>query len=231
MSLDRLRKQGFRRFVVDGVEVRLASAEIKLEKAKKHTIEVVVDTLVVGDDEATRLTEAVELARSLAEGLVTFRRPGGARETFSSSRACPQCGFSIEELTPRMFSFNSPFGACPECLGIGATLHADPSLIVPDRSKPIGKAISVWGLTPEREALERFGRQFGYDPDEPISRLSEKGWEALFNGSEQPLGRSGSLGVALVGRRVAPRGARTGRRAPMEGGEDRGAQGVLTWVS
>jgi len=189
--LDRLKKQGFRRFVIDGVEVRLPSAEVKLEKAKKHTIEVVVDTLVVGDDEATRLTEAVELGRSLAEGLVTFRRPGGARETFSSSRACPQCGFSIEELTPRMFSFNSPFGACPDCLGIGATLHADPSLIVPDRTKPIGKAISVWGLTPEREALERFGNQFGYDPDEPISRLSEAGWDALFNGSEKPLGRAG----------------------------------------
>jgi excinuclease ABC subunit A len=186
-----LRKQGFRRFVVDGVEVRLASAEIKLEKAKKHSLEVVVDTLVVGDEESTRLTEAVELARSLAAGLVTFRRPGGVREMFSSSRACPQCGFSIEELTPRMFSFNSPFGACPDCLGIGATLHADPTLIVPDRTKPIGKAISVWGLTPEREALERFGAQYGYDPDEPIARLSEKGWEALFNGSDRSLGRAG----------------------------------------
>ena len=189
-----LRKQGFRRFVVDGVEVRLASAEIKLEKAKKHTIEVVVDTLLVGEEESTRLTEAVELARSLAGGLVTFRRPGGVREMFSSSRACPRCGFSIEELTPRMFSFNSPFGACPDCLGIGATLHADPTLIVPDRTKPIGKAISVWGLTPDVESLKRFGAMFGYDPDEPISRLSEKGWDALVNGSERPLGRGSGWG-------------------------------------
>ena len=189
--LDALKKQGFRRYVIDGVEVRLPGAEIRLEKAKKHTVEVVVDTILVGEDEVTRLTEAVELARRLADGLVTFRRAGGARETFSSSRACPSCGFSIEELTPRMFSFNSPFGACPECSGIGATLHADPNLMVPDKTKPIGKAISTWGLTPEREALERFGEMFEYDPDEPISKLSEKGWKALFYGSDRSLGRAG----------------------------------------
>ena len=192
--LDQLRKQGFRRFVIDGVEVRLPGAEVRLEKAKKHTIEVVVDTMVVGEDEATRLAEAVELARSLADGLVVARRAGGARETFSSSRACPLCGFSIEELTPRMFSFNSPFGACPECSGIGATLHAEPALIVPDRTKPIGKAISAWGLTPEREALERFGQLFDYHPDDPISKLSEKGWKALFFGSDRSLGRTGHWG-------------------------------------
>jgi excinuclease ABC subunit A len=193
--IERLRKQGFRRFFVDGTEVRSPGADLKLAKLKKHTVEVVVDTLVVGDEEATRLTEAVELARSLAEGLVVVRRPGNVRESFSSSRACPVCGFSIEELTPRMFSFNNPFGACPECLGIGATLHADPNLIIPDKTKPLGKAIAAWGLTPERDALERFGELFGYRPTEPVARLSEAGWKALFYGSDKSLGRTGHWGA------------------------------------
>jgi excinuclease ABC subunit A len=188
--LQGLRQQGYRRFVVDGVEVRLPGPEVRLEKNKKHTLEVVVDSLDVTPEEASRLAEAVTLARGLADGLVVIRR-GRVRETYSSSRACPNCGFSIEELTPRMFSFNSPFGACPECSGIGATLHADPSLIIPDRSKPLAKAIAVWGLTPERDALERFGAMFGYDPAEPVARLSEKGWKALFQGSDRSLGRTG----------------------------------------
>ncbi len=189
--LERLRRQGFRRFVIDGVEVRLPGAEVRLAKNKQHTVEVVVDSLEVGAEEPARLAEAVELARTLGEGLVVLRRPGGAREVFSSARACPKCGFSIEELEPRMFSFNSPFGACPECLGIGATLHADPNLIAPDRSKPLTKAIAVFGLTPEAHALEEFGRRFDYDPATPLSRLGEKGWKALFYGSDRPIPRRG----------------------------------------
>ena len=190
-TLAGFRAQGYRRLVLDGVEVRSAAGEPKLEKNRKHTIEIVVDSLVVDPEEPSRVADAVQLARSLADGLVVLRRPGGARATFSSSRACPLCGFSIEELTPRMFSFNSPFGACPECSGIGATLHADPQLILPDRSKPLGRAIAVWGLTPEPEALRRFGAMFGYDPDDPVDRLGEKGWKALFYGSDRPAGRTG----------------------------------------
>jgi excinuclease ABC subunit A len=186
--LDRLRKAGYRRFVVDGVELRLPGAEVRLEKNKKHTIEVVVDSFDVAEGEESRLAESVALARELADGLVILRRPGGARETFSSRRACPKCGFSLEEITPRMFSFNNPMGACPECLGIGATLHADPERIVPDKEKPLTKAISVWGLTPERSALERFGASFGYDPRRPVRELSEKGWKALLYGSDKSLG-------------------------------------------
>ncbi len=184
--LDRLRKDGYRRFVIDGVDARNPAA-IRLEKNKKHTVEVVVDTVEPGDESA-RLSEAATLARDLADGLVIARGPKGTRTVFSSRRACPICGFSSEELSPRMFSFNNPFGACPTCLGIGAILRADPGLIIPDRSKPLGKAIAVWGLAPEREALERFGRLFDYDPRRPVSELSEKGWEALFNGSDRSLG-------------------------------------------
>ncbi len=186
--LDRLRKAGYRRFVIDGVEVRLPGPEIRLEKNKKHTIEVVVDSFEVDPSEATRLAEAIALTRDLADGLVILRRPGGARETFSSRRACPECGFSVEELTPRMFSFNNPFGACPECLGIGATLHADPDRIVPDKDKPLAKAIAVWGLTPDARGLALFAELFGYRPNRPIRELSEKGWKALMYGSDKSLG-------------------------------------------
>jgi excinuclease ABC subunit A len=188
--LDGLRKQGYRRFVIDGVEVRLPGAEIRLEKNKKHTVEVVVDTLEVTEAESTRLAEAIALARELGDGLLIVRRSDGRRETFSSRRACPECGFSIEELTPRMFSFNNPFGACPECSGIGATLHADPNLLIPDKEKPLLKAINVWGLTPEREALEQFGVLFDYNPARPIRELSEKGWKALMYGSDRSQGGS-----------------------------------------
>jgi excinuclease ABC subunit A len=187
-TLQKLRQQGYRRFVIDGVEVRLPGPEVKLEKNKKHTIEVVVDSLKVSDAEATRLTEGITLARELADGLVIVRRPKGVRESFSSSRACPKCGFSIEELTPRMFSFNNPYGACTECSGIGATLHADADLIIPDKDKPLAKAISVWGLTPESDSLERFGRLYEYDPEDPISRLSEKGWKTLMYGGDRSIG-------------------------------------------
>ncbi|MGB6500747.1 MAG: excinuclease ABC subunit UvrA [Thermoplasmata archaeon] len=185
---EKLRKSGYRRFVVDGVEVRLPGPEIHLGKNQKHTIEVVVDTFEVIPDEESRLAEAVSLARQLADGLVILRRPGGARTTFSSRRACAKCGFSMEELTPRMFSFNNPAGACPECLGIGATLHADPDRIVPDRDKTLGRAITVWGLTPGAVAIQRFGAAYGYDPRRPVRTLSEKGWKAMMYGSERSIG-------------------------------------------
>ncbi|HUI38924.1 MAG TPA: excinuclease ABC subunit UvrA, partial [Thermoplasmata archaeon] len=196
--LERLRKAGYRRLLIDGVEIRRPSTDLRLEKHKKHTIEVVVDTVEAGE-EAARLAEAVTLARELSDGLVVVRSARGERSLFSSRRACPLCGFSIEELTPRMFSFNNPFGACPACLGIGATLHADPNLILPDRSKPLTKAISVWGLTPDLGSLERFGRLFGYDPRRPVHELSEKGWDALFHGSERSAGGGGRWGHAWWG--------------------------------
>jgi excinuclease ABC subunit A len=186
--LERLRKSGYRRFVVDGVEVRLPGAEVRLEKNKKHTIEVVVDSFEVVEAEASRLAESVALARELGDGLVVLRRPGGDRETFSSRRACPVCGFSIEELAPRMFSFNNPMGACPECLGIGATLHADPDRIVPNKEKPLTKAIAVWALSPSNESLARFGKAFGYDSRRPVRELSAEGWKAMMFGSTRHVG-------------------------------------------
>jgi excinuclease ABC subunit A len=188
--LEKLRKAGYRRFVIDGVEVRLPGPEVRLEKNKKHTVEVVVDSFEVAPSEEARLAEAVELARSLGDGLVVLRRPRGQRQTFSSRRACPECGFSMDELAPRMFSFNNPFGACPECLGIGATLHAEPERIIPDKEKPLTRAINVWGLTPMTASLVRFGEMFDYDPRRPVRELSEKGWKALMYGLDRSVGRS-----------------------------------------
>ncbi len=190
--LDRLRHAGHRRLIIDGVEARRPGADVRLERNKKHTIEAIVDSFEVVESEGTRLAEAVELARQLGDGLVVVRRSKGERTTYSSRRACPECGFSVEELAPRMFSFNNPFGACPECLGIGATLHADPERVVPDKEKPIGRAISVWGLTPTSEALARFANSFGYDPRRPIRELPEAGWKALMEGTSRSVGLSGS---------------------------------------
>jgi len=186
--VEKLRKSGYRRFVIDGFEVRLPGTEVRLEKNKKHTVEVVVDSFEVSAEEESRLAESVELARSLGDGLVVLRRPKGQRQVFSSRRACPECGFSMDELAPRMFSFNNPFGACTECLGIGATLHADPDRIIPNKEKPLTKAINVWGLTPMASSLVRFGQMFGYDPRRPVRELSEKGWKALMFGGEKSLG-------------------------------------------
>ncbi|MEM0128864.1 MAG: excinuclease ABC subunit UvrA [Thermoplasmata archaeon] len=186
--LERLRAEGYRHLRIDGTDRKGGERPGPLAKNRAHTIEVVVDSFRVDPAETSRLVEAVELARRLADGLVGLSIEGGERAEFSSRRGCPVCGFSLEELTPRLFSFNSPFGACPECSGIGATLHADPDLIIPDKDKPLTKAIAVWGLTPGREALERFGRLFGYDPKRPVRELSERGWKALMHGSDRSLG-------------------------------------------
>ena len=124
------RKSGYVRVRADG-NVYDLSEEIKLDKNKKHNIEVVVDRLFVRPDSARRLTDSVETACSLTGGLVLIDCPAEGREQlFSQNYACEDCGISIEELTPRMFSFNSPYGACPTCAGLGSQLRADPSLLI-----------------------------------------------------------------------------------------------------
>ena len=126
------RKSGFVRVRVDGSIYDL-SEEIKLDKNIKHTIEIVVDRLVVKSDIARRLTDSVETATHLSGGLVVIDRLGAGEElTFSQNYACPDCGISIEELTPRMFSFNNPYGACPTCDGLGMKMEVDPERIVPN---------------------------------------------------------------------------------------------------
>ena len=114
------------------------SEEIKLEKNKKHNIEIVVDRLVIREDVARRLTDSVEVASNLSGGLVVINMLGEERDIlFSQNYACEDCGVSIEELTPRMFSFNNPFGACPTCTGLGSQMKMDPDLIIPNKNLSI----------------------------------------------------------------------------------------------
>ena len=131
------RRSGYVRCRVDGIAYDLGE-EIKLEKNKKHNIEIVVDRLVIREDIARRLTDSVEVASNLAGGLVVINVVGEDRDIlFSQNYACEDCGVSIEELTPRMFSFNNPFGACPTCTGLGSQLKVDPDLVIPNKNLSI----------------------------------------------------------------------------------------------
>ena len=146
--LEDARKSGYVRARVDGIIYDL-SEEIKLEKNKKHDIEIIVDRLVIKPDISRRLTDSAETALSLAGGLMYVDLPGsGEQLTFSQNYACDDCGISIEELTPRLFSFNSPHGACPTCTGLGVQLLIDPELIMPNPNLSImdgGIVASGWG--------------------------------------------------------------------------------------
>ena len=126
-------KEGYVRARVDGEIVEL-SDDIELDRKKKHTIEIIIDRLVIKEDIRARLTESVETALRIANNLVIVDVVGSEEKLYSANYACPKCGFSIEELTPRMFSFNNPMGACPECTGIGYVQKMDENLIIPDKN-------------------------------------------------------------------------------------------------
>ena len=144
--LEELRRDGFTRVKVDG-EQRLLEEEIVLDKKFKHTIEVVVDRLVMKADLRQRLTQSIETATSLAEGLVQVAVVDGETHLFSENFACPEHGVSLPELEPRIFSFNAPHGACPRCTGLGSQLEIDPDLLVPDPSLSIEEgALVPWSL-------------------------------------------------------------------------------------
>ncbi len=135
-ELDSARRSGYVRVRIDGSIYDL-SEEIKLDKNKKHNIEIIVDRLVVKDDIKSRLADSIETASSLSSGLTAVDVVGGEELLFSQSYACPEHNISIEELTPRMFSFNNPFGACPKCTGLGYFQRVDPDLIVPNKELSI----------------------------------------------------------------------------------------------
>ncbi|MGB2989057.1 MAG: excinuclease ABC subunit A, partial [Candidatus Zixiibacteriota bacterium] len=142
---DQIRKEGFVRARVDGKIIEL-EGELKLEKNKKHNIEVVVDRLVVKKRIAKRLADSLEIALKLGSGMVIIDVVGRDELLFSERYACVHCGISYEELSPRMFSFNSPYGACPTCSGLGTKMEIDPELVVPDKTISIAHgAIVSWG--------------------------------------------------------------------------------------
>ena len=196
------RRSGFVRARVDGELVDLAD-EIKLDKQKKHTIEIVVDRLVVRPEVRGRLSDSVETAVGLADGLLTVDVVGGEELKFSQNYACPEHGVSIEELTPRMFSFNNPFGACPTCTGLGMQYAIDPDLVLPDRSLSINEGAiraSGWSVkdgTIARMYFTGLAAHYGFSLDTPIKALPKKIVDILLygNGKERfKVTRTGEYG-------------------------------------
>jgi excinuclease ABC subunit A len=188
-----IRRQGFVRVRVDGEMMALEDVP-RLDKNKAHTLEAVVDRLVVGEGVRRRLTDSVELALKQGEGLVRVQsmpREGDAREElFSEKNACPDCALSFEELKPRAFSFNSPFGACPTCAGLGAQLVFDEELVVPDKSLSLAEgAIHAWRhggfrmVVYYKHLLKAVAAAYGIDMDTPYSELPEAFRQVLLHGS------------------------------------------------
>ena len=168
-QLEGYQKEGFVRVRIDGENYEL-SDDIKLDRKKKHDIELVVDRLVIKEDIISRLTESVETALKHAENLVLIDVVGKKSILYSCNYACPDCGFSFPELTPRMFSFNNPFGACPECTGIGYLMKMDEDLIIPDKNKTLYDGIKAFGSstmkkgdTMARMYFESIGKHYGIE--------------------------------------------------------------------
>lgn len=186
-TLDQIRKSGYVRVRVDG-EVRDLSEEIVLEKNKKHSLEVVVDRIAMRADSSSRLADSLEAALKLGEGTVLVDIIDKEEVLFSENFACPDCGIALEELSPRLFSFNSPFGACPACTGLGANLEADIDLIIPDRSKSINEgAIVPWArssATYYPALLQGLSEKLGFSLDTPVRDLTAEQWDALVNGCD-----------------------------------------------
>ncbi|NOZ62757.1 MAG: excinuclease ABC subunit UvrA [Calditrichaeota bacterium] len=180
------RKDGFVRVRVDG-QMRELEEEIQLEKYKKHDIEIVIDRLIIQPDIRGRLTESVETALQLASGIVLIHILDGEDLFFSEHFACIDCGISYEELAPRMFSFNSPYGACPTCNGLGSTMEIDPALIVPDKNLSLNQgAIKPWGEAREGWYFTQLGavaKKYGFSMDAPFHKLDPKFQKIIFYGS------------------------------------------------
>ncbi|MFQ6675008.1 MAG: excinuclease ABC subunit UvrA [Fidelibacterota bacterium] len=182
-----LGREGFVRVRVDG-RIRDLSGKIILHRDKKHDIEVVVDRIILDGDVKERLTESVELALKIGSGLVVVNRLPGEEHIFSEMFACPRCGNSIEELSPRMFSFNSPYGACRTCDGLGSRMEIDPNLIVPDKRKSlIQGAIVPLGEQPRGSwysaILKSLATHYGFDFTTPWYRLPSRAREVLLWGT------------------------------------------------
>lgn len=190
--LEDAKKTGFVRVRVDG-EIRSLDEPISLEKNRKHRIEIVVDRLKVGTENRKRLSESVETALEVAEGrlIAVEESPSKPKETFfSQTGSCPHCGISIPELMPRLFSFNNPYGACPECTGLGVTLEFDPDLVVPDRSLSFndgGIATANPRAAWNRSWFEALAKHFDFSLDTPLDRLPEGVFDAILHGTKEPI--------------------------------------------
>ena len=190
--LSSLQKEGYIRVRING-EMYDLSENIELEKNKKDNIEVIIDRIVVKEDSRTRIFEAIEQATKLSGGKVIIQVLGdNAREiVFSEQFACPYCEFSLPELEPRLFSFNAPYGACPECKGLGVKLQIDEDLLIPDQTLSLNEGV-IKTLTDDPEAiefmeLECLCKHYKIDMDKPWSKLTKKNQELILFGSDEPI--------------------------------------------
>ncbi|MBS7068551.1 MAG: excinuclease ABC subunit UvrA [Lactococcus lactis] len=187
---ERIQKDGYVRVRVDG-EVYDISEVPELDKNKKHNIEIVIDRIVVKEGIRSRLFDSVEAALHQAEGYVIVDKMDGSELLFSEFYACPVCGFTVPELEPRLFSFNAPFGSCPDCDGLGVKLEPDVDLLIPDTSKTLREgAIIYWygkASTYYPALLEQAMEQFGIDLDTPWEKLSEKEQQIVLYGNGDKL--------------------------------------------
>ncbi|MBT2572841.1 excinuclease ABC subunit UvrA [Bacillus sp. ISL-51] len=184
--LEQIRKQGYVRVRIDG-EMAELSDDIELEKNKKHSIEVVIDRIVVKEGVAARLSDSLETALRLGEGRVLIDVIGQAELMFSEHHACPLCGFSIGELEPRLFSFNSPFGACPTCDGLGLKLEVDPDLVIPNQELSLKEhAIAPWTPISSQyypQLLQAVCSHYGIDMEIPVKDLPKHQLDKVLYGS------------------------------------------------
>ena len=187
-ELDGIRKSGFVRVRIDGADYDL-SEDIKIDKNKKHNIEVIVDRLVISDSIKSRLTDSIETATHLTEGTVIIDVVGGNEELYSLNYACPEHGAVIEEMSPRMFSFNNPFGACKKCGGLGSYKEIDPQLIIPNKKLSINQGAikaSGWNINDGSIAkmyYEGLAKEYGFSLDVPVEMLSAEALNAILYGT------------------------------------------------
>ena len=172
-----LLKEGFIRARIDGENVEL-SDDIQIDRKKKHNIDLIVDRLVIKPEIRSRLTESVEIALKHADNIVMIDVPSKGETLYSQNYSCPDCGFSFPELTPRMFSFNNPQGACPECTGIGYLMKMDEDLIIPDKNKTLYDGVKAFGSSTMKKGetmakmyFEAIGKHYGVDIKVPIKKL------------------------------------------------------------
>ncbi len=189
--LEQAKKSGYVRVMIDGNLYEL-SEEIKLDKNIKHNIEIIVDRLVVKDGIGKRLTDSIESVLDLSEGLLVVDVIGGEQLQFSQSFSCPDCGISMEEIEPRSFSFNNPFGACPVCLGLGYKMEFDVDLMIPDQSLSIEDgaiAVMGWQSCTDKSSythaiLEALSKEYEFSLDTPFEQYSDQVRDVLINGTK-----------------------------------------------
>ncbi|MQL52236.1 excinuclease ABC subunit UvrA [Desulfofundulus thermobenzoicus] len=182
--LEEIRKNGFSRVRVDG-QVRDLTEKVTLEKNKKHTIEIVVDRVIIRSGAERRLADSLETALGQAGGVALAAVVDGPEILFNENFACPECGVSLPEIAPRLFSFNSPYGACPTCTGLGVKREVDPDLVIPDKSKSIaGGAIEGWFKGSNAYAcLEALADRYGFSLDTPVAELAPEHLEKILYGT------------------------------------------------